>query len=61
MQKTSKVLILPSGGHGAYREGLTGPPNFWNKNKCVSTNGQSRLASVVYEGVLGPPHLVWHN
>ena len=44
-----------------YIRGAKGdPPNFWNKKKCVST-GQSRFASVVCEGVLGPPHLVWHN
>ena len=30
-------------------------------NKCISTNAQSRLASVVVDGVLGPPRLALHT
>ena len=57
MKKTSKVLILPSGGRG-----LTGRAQalqiFGTVTNAFSTNTQSRFASVVADGVLGPPRLM---
>ena len=40
-----------------------GPPPIFGttKTSAFSINAQSRIVSIALDGVLPPPHLVWHN